>query len=138
MIISRIEETEKNEKVIINRASDLVPLLKEFYRTNKDKENFVVIALNANNEVISIRTVSVGTINASLVHSREVFRFAILENANSIILSHNHPSGNLQPSNEDISTTRKLKQSAEIIGIPILDHIIIGDGYYSFVQNDIF
>ena len=138
MIISRIEETEKNEKVIINGAYDLVPLLKEFYRTNKDKENFVVVALNTNSEVISIRTVSVGTINASLVHSREVFRFAILENANSIILSHNHPSGNLQPSNEDISTTRKLKQSAEIIGIPILDHIIIGDGYYSFVQNDIF
>lgn len=138
MIISRIEETEKNEKVIINGALDLVPLLKEFYRTNKEKENFVVIALNTNNEVISIRTVSVGTINASLVHSREVFRFAILENANSIILSHNHPSGNLQPSNEDISTTRKLKQSAEIIGIPILDHIIIGDGYYSFVQNDVF
>lgn len=137
MIISRIEETEKKENVIVRQPSDLVPLLKEFYKTNNDKENFVVIALNTNHEVISLRTVSIGTINNTVIHSREVFRFAILENAQSIIISHNHPSGNVSPSDNDIFTTEKLKKSSEIIGIPILDHIIIGNGYYSFNENEI-
>lgn len=137
MVISRIEETEKQENVIVRQPSDLVPLLKEFYKTNNDKENFVVIALNTNHEVISLRTVSIGTINNTVIHSREVFRFAILENAQSIIISHNHPSGNILPSDNDIFTTEKLKKSSEIIGIPIIDHIIIGNGYYSFIENEI-
>lgn len=110
MVISRIEETEKQENVIVRQPSDLVPLLKEFYKTNNDRENFVVIALNTNNEVISLRTISIGTINETLVHSREVFRFAILENAQSIIISHNHPSGDVSPSDNDIFTTEKLKK----------------------------
>lgn len=137
MTISRIEETEKKENVIVRKPYDLVPLLKEFYRTNNDRENFVVIALNSNHEVISLRTVSVGTINKTVIHSREVFRFAILENAESIIISHNHPSGNVAPSDDDdVFTTEKLRKASKIIGIPILDHIIIGNGYYSFNEHE--
>ena len=90
-----------------------------------DKEAFVVAFLNTKNRVIDHEVVSVGTINSSLVHPREVFRNAIINKANSIILCHNHPSGDLTPSTEDINITRRLEETGKLLGIKVLDHLII-------------
>ena len=90
-----------------------------------DKEAFVVAFLNTKNRVIDHEVVSVGTINSSIVHPREVFRNAIINKANSVILCHNHPSGDLTPSAEDISITERLKETGNLLGIRVLDHLII-------------
>lgn len=95
------------------------------------EEHFVAIALNAKNRPVVFYTVSVGTLTASLVHPREVFRVAIMYNAYSIIVAHNHPSGDPTPSREDREITRRLKQAGEILGIQLYDHLVIGaDGTY--------
>lgn len=100
------------------------------------KEIFKVVLLNTKNEIITDVDISMGTLNSSLVHPREVFREAIRRSSNKIILLHNHPSGNAQPSKEDKSVTNRLKECGEIIGIEVVDHIIIGDGvYFSFKEN---
>lgn len=100
------------------------------------KEVFKVILLNTKNEIICDINVSVGSLNTSIVHPREVFSEPVKKSANSVILMHNHPSGNPSPSNEDKSVTLRLQKSGEILGISVLDHIIIGDGtYYSLKEN---
>lgn len=100
------------------------------------KEIFKVVLLNTKNQIITDVEVSMGTLNSSLVHPREVFREAIRRSSNKIILLHNHPSGNCEPSKEDKNITNRLKESGEIIGIEVIDHIIIGDGiYFSFKEN---
>lgn len=97
------------------------------------KEHFYILLLNTKNYVIKTKNISVGTINASIVHPREVFREAIKHSANSIILVHNHPSGDPEASKEDIEITNRLSQVGSMVGIKILDHIIIGfDRYLSF------
>lgn len=101
-----------------------------------NKEVFKTILLNTKNEIICDLEVSIGTLNMSLVHPREVFREAIKRSSNKIILMHNHPSGNIEPSNEDKNVTSRLVKCGELIGIEVIDHIIIGDGlYYSFKEN---
>jgi DNA repair protein RadC len=104
-----------------------------------DREMFVVIALDTKNQPTAIQTVSIGSLNSTIVHPREVFKMAILSNAAGIIVAHNHPSGEPSPSQEDNSITRRLKEAGDIIGIKLLDHIIIGsNNYYSFKEtNDI-
>ena len=100
------------------------------------KEIFKVVLLNTKNEIITDVDISMGTLNSSLVHPREVFREAIIRSSNKIILLHNHPSGNAEPSKEDKSVTNRLKECGELIGIEVIDHIIIGDGiYFSFKEN---
>jgi DNA repair protein RadC len=94
------------------------------------KEYLKVLMLNTKNVVISTETVSIGSLNASIVHPREVYRTAIKKSAASIIVCHNHPSGDPTPSNEDISITKRLKECGKIIGIELLDHVIIGDGIF--------
>lgn len=102
----------------------------------EQKEVFKVVLLNTKNEIITDVDVSVGTLNSSLVHPREVFKEAIKRSSNKMILMHNHPSGNIEPSKEDRSITDRLIRCGDIIGIEIIDHIIIGDGlYYSFKEN---
>ena len=91
------------------------------------KEVFLVIFLDSNNGVIAKEIVSIGILNASIIHPREVFRTAIVNNAASVIIVHNHPSGNLSPSDDDIETTKKLRQAGAIIGIKLLDHIIVSE-----------
>lgn len=101
-----------------------------------NKEVFKIILLNTKNEIICDIDISVGTLNMSVVHPREVFREAIKRSSNKIILMHNHPSGNIEPSNEDKNVTSRLVKCGELIGIEVIDHIIIGDGlYYSFKEN---
>ena len=100
------------------------------------EEIFKTVLLNTKKEIITDIDVSHGTLNSSLVHPREVFKQAIKKSANKIILIHNHPSGNVEPANEDIHITDRLIECGKIIGIEVIDHIIIGDGiYYSFKES---
>ncbi len=101
-----------------------------------EQEHFRVMTLNTKKEINFIREISKGTINMTIVHAREVFRAAISDNAHSIILLHNHPTGDPSPSKEDIGLTKNLIEASKIIGIDILDHIIIGDNrYFSFLEE---
>ena len=123
-------------KAPILKPLDLVPFVRNYAVSSK--EHFIVVTLNGGHEIIEIHVASVGTINRSLVHAREVFSQAIKENAAAIILCHNHPSGNCHPSTEDIDSTATLLAAANVIGIPILDHIIVDcEGYYSFLENNL-
>jgi DNA repair protein RadC len=103
---------------------------------DKAKEHFKLILLNPRNKVIGISTISVGTLNASLVHPREVFKDAIVHSAASVVLAHNHPSGDPEPSEDDIKITKKLVDSGKILGIEVIDHIVIGKNIFcSFKQR---
>jgi DNA repair protein RadC len=104
-----------------------------------DREIFIVLAINTRGYVTGIHTVSVGSLDTTIVHPREVFKFAVLSNASFIVVAHNHPSGDMTPSSHDIELTKRLKESGEIIGIDLSDHIILGhDGnYLSFKDKGI-
>jgi DNA repair protein RadC len=116
------------------RGPDDVAVLPAVKRlTRAKREHFIVLLLNARHECEAIETVSVGSLNASIVHPREVFRPAILASAASIVLVHNHPSGDPEPSEEDIAITKRLVQVGELHGIGVLDHIIVASrGVVSF------
>jgi len=104
---------------------------------NRKKEIFSVMLLNAKNRLIKTVTISEGALTGTIVHPREVFNPAIRESANSVVFTHNHPSGDPEPSNEDIALTRRLVDAGNIMGIRVVDHLIIGDNrYYSFADND--
>jgi DNA repair protein RadC len=111
----------------IRSAVDASMLL-HTYLADVDREHFVVIMLNQKNKVIGMNTVSVGSLTASVVHPRETFKIAILANCASIIIGHNHPSGDPQPSREDRTLTARLVEAGKLLGISVLDHVIIGDG----------
>lgn len=101
-----------------------------------DREHFNIVLLNAKNKVIGVSNVSIGSLSASIVHPREVFKPAILAGAASIILSHKHPSGDPSPSQEDLEVTRRLNDAGNIMGIAVRDHVIIGDGcFFSFREK---
>jgi DNA repair protein RadC len=124
----------KNKKVILPRdCLGLVrPLILDWH-----KEHFFGIYLSTRNTVIKVELISLGTLNASLIHPRELFRPAIIKSANQIIILHNHPSGEVEPSESDIATTERLKKVGELLGIKILDHIIFAKSkkYYSFLND---
>ncbi len=118
------------ENIVIHKAEDILPLIS--YIADKKQEYFLCISLNGANEVIGNRVVTVGLLNANQVHPREVFVDAISDRAASIIIAHNHPSGILKPSPDDIATTIQLVDAGKILGISVLDHIIITKkGYLS-------
>lgn len=102
---------------------------------HETKEYFLTIHLDGKNRICCIDEVSVGSLNQSIVHPREVFKSTLLSSAAAIILLHNHPTGDPTPSSEDIEITRRLREAGEIIGVKVLDHIIIGDGFLSFVTQ---
>ncbi|CAM3709653.1 JAB domain-containing protein [Marinicrinis lubricantis] len=104
---------------------------------NEPVEKFGIISLNTKNEVTGLHIISVGTVNSTLVHPREIFKAAVLNNATSVILFHNHPSGDPTPSKEDIKITRQIELAGKIIGIDVFDHIIIGDErFYSLREKE--
>ena len=105
---------------------DALPVLRALL-DGKDREHFVAVALNVRNQVIGTHIVSIGSLAASIVHPREIFAFAIERRAFSLILVHNHPSGDCTPSRDDVGLTRRLVQAGQIMGIEILDHIIVSD-----------
>jgi len=95
------------------------------------------ISINGANEVINTRVVTIGLVNQSQIHPREIFADVILDRASAVIIAHNHPSGSLKPSKEDISITEKIKAAGQLLGINLLDHIIFSKkGYYSFLENN--
>lgn len=114
---------------VINSPSDVADLVMEEMR-NLDREHFRIMHLSTRNNVLGISAVSVGSLNSSIVHPRECFKEAIRRNANSIILLHNHPSGDPSPSREDLDITRRLTEGGKILGIEVLDHVIIGEKRY--------
>ncbi len=124
-------------KVPQMRSSKDVATLLRAYLSDVDREFFVVFFLNQKNRLTGIHTVSMGSLTASVVHPREVYKAAILAQAAAIICGHNHPSGDVQPSREDRALTTRLFQAGKLLGIPLLDHIIVGeDGhYFSFADE---
>lgn len=104
---------------------------------DETKESFCTAHLDGKNRIVCLEIVSVGTLNQSLVSPREVFKTALLSNAAALLLIHNHPTGDPTPSSEDLEVTRRLREAGELIGIKVLDHIIIGSTYYSFVERGV-
>lgn len=126
-----------NKKAIIS-ARQINDMLSDKVKNYK-KEVLFTVLLDTKREVICIKEISVGTLNTTLVHPREVFKEAIKDSADSIILVHNHPNGNSNPSQPDIEVTKILKDSGRLLSIPVLDHVIIGkDSYYSFTERKTF
>lgn len=130
----RIASARPLERVHIGSAQEgadfLMPRLRYAAR-----EQFVAVLLNSKNRVIATEVISEGTLTGSVVHAREVFTPALLHHAAAVIVAHNHPSGDPQPSREDREVTAMLVESGKVLGIPLLDHLIIGDGaYYSFQE----
>ena len=126
------EQYNVDEK-ITNPETAVKIINKIFDLENKAEEEMVMMTLDTKNKATGLFRISKGTINASMVHPREIFKRAMLHNANSIMLFHNHPSGSLEPSQEDIKITNRLADSGTLLGIKLLDHIIISrEGHLSF------
>lgn len=125
-----VYEGSLQDRPCISSTEDAKRLFKNYWGLHpaNDQEQFVVACLDTKHRVQSIVRITVGTLDASLVHPREVFKPAIIEGSAAILLSHNHPSGNATPSREDIQVTDRLTEAGKLIGISVLDHIIHGDG----------
>ena len=138
-MIDYIGETKINYRssnTKINNAGDVYKEIEEF--RDKQQEHFIALYLDGANCIIESRVITIGILNQSLVHPREVFHNAIKVNAASIIVAHNHPSGVLKPSREDLAVTKRLKESGKLLGIEVLDHVIISvSGYLSFKDEDL-
>ena len=127
----------EGQEGLLEKPSQVVALLKKWC-PNDDKEHFFTILVDARHSPLGINVVSVGTLTASLVHPREVFRPAVVLGAAACLIAHNHPSGHVGPSPEDRSTTKRLKEAGDILGIQIMDHVIFSmanDSYTSFREN---
>ncbi|MGB3340145.1 MAG: DNA repair protein RadC [bacterium] len=123
------------EDIEIKCPKDIAKVIKVNLR-DKTKEHFRLIILNNRNNIINISKVSTGTLTASLVHPREVFKEAIVHTAASVVLAHNHPSGNPEPSEDDLAMTRRLVEVGKILGIEVVDHVIITEkAYFSFKER---
>ncbi len=120
--------------VKISFPPDVYPLIRHV--ADRRQEHFLCVSLNGANEVIAIRTVSMGLVNRALVHPREVFADPITDRATAVIVAHNHPSGNLLPSADDLAITRQLKKAGQTLGIRLLDHLIFNTtSYYSLLEK---
>lgn len=122
----RLAQKQVNERFTIRSPHDAASYLMPDM-TSLQQEHFVVLFLNVKNQVIHKQTIFIGSLNASIVHPREIFREAVKRSAASIICAHNHPSGIPTPSPEDIEVTKRLQEAGFIIGIDLIDHVIIGD-----------
>jgi len=118
------------QRAQVTGPEEVVDVLHDYYGC-KDREEVLVVLLDVANTVIGIALLSIGSLTASIVDPRQVFKAAILANAASIILCHNHPSGNLEPSQEDIRITRKVKRAGRLLDIPLRDHLIIANGAFT-------
>jgi len=122
------------EGIKIKTPLDVLPEVRHY--VDRKQEHFLCVSLNGANEIITTRVVSIGLLNKTQVHPREVFADPITDRASAVILAHNHPSSDLTPSKEDLLITRQLKEAGETLGITVLDHIIFSrKGHYSFLEN---
>jgi DNA repair protein RadC len=125
----------KPEGLKITFPVDIMPLIQHY--SDRKQEHFLGISVNGANEVMNIRVITIGLVNKTQIHPREVFADALADRASAIIVAHNHPSGSLQPSPEDIRITGQLKEAGTILGVPLLDHIIFSSrGYYSLAEHN--
>jgi DNA repair protein RadC len=134
IVNKKVKGVCENSPVKITTPYECLPVLTPI--RDSVQEHFVCISLNGAGTVINTRIITIGLLNHSLVHPRETFRGAIIDNAHSIIIAHNHPSGSLDPSPQDIAITTQLKEAGNIIGIPVIDHIIVTkEGYVSMRER---
>jgi len=134
-VVREVVEYYGSKKV--SCPSDAAEVARKFIG-QADREVFITLNLSTANGINSIHVVSMGAVDRATIHPRECFKAALLANASSVILAHNHPSGNIEPSAEDKALTSKLRQCGELLEIRVLDHIIVGEGgYYSFSENRI-
>ena len=134
--LAKRENLEADEESFDIKNPEAVFKLMSSSIKDKAKEHFKLILLNSRNKKIGLSTISIGTLTTSLVHPREVFKDAITHSAASVILAHNHPSGDPEPSEDDLKITRKLVESGKVLGIEVIDHIIIGKtNFYSFREK---
>src|SRR5699024_8011143 len=121
----RIQQYKPEERYIIRSPEDGAEYVMEEMRS-LNQEHLVALFLNTKNQIIHHQTIFIGSLNASIVHPREIFREAVKRSAASIICAHNHPSGDPSPSQEDIHVTRRLVEAGKVMGIELLDHLVIG------------
>lgn len=119
----------------VRSPADILPVVDRFI--DRPQECFLSVSLNGAHEITAARVVTVGLVNRTVVHPREVFADPLAERAAAVIVAHNHPSGSLEPSAEDVEVTRRLVAAGQLLGIPVLDHVIFSArGYYSFLEHD--
>lgn len=129
------EKTLPYKTNVIKSPLDVVELAREYIQ-NADREILGLVCLDTKNRITALHTISVGTLNSSLVHPRECFKIAIAANAASCVLFHNHPSNDCTPSIEDRNVTERIKKSGELLGIELLDHLIVGEtNHYSMKEK---
>jgi DNA repair protein RadC len=118
----------------INHPSDVYPLISHF--ADRKQERFIVVSLNGAHEVMDVRVASIGLLNRTLIHPREVFADPLAQRSAAVIVAHNHPSGRLEPSQEDIEITERLAKAGKTVGVSLLDHLIFSwNGYWSFLES---
>ena len=134
-----VKENSCNYPVnVLNNPQAAAEMLNDVFRLNKQaEEHLYMIALNTKGKPLGVFEISHGTVNSALCNPREIFIRSLLCGASGIILAHNHPSGDITPSKEDMTMHRRTKEAGQLIGIELLDSIIVGDGYYSFKMNGI-
>jgi DNA repair protein RadC len=138
-LASRVEGyPEAEDKPVVKTPEDVVSLIRSRLK-GKKKEYFLAILLDTRSQLIKVAEISIGSLDSSIVHPREVFKEAISASAASVIFAHNHPSGDPEASEDDINLTKRLARAGEIVGIDVLDHIIIGDkNYLSLKREELF
>ena len=136
-IVISEEMTKYFEGSSIRNSGDIYELFS--YLSRETKEHFIAIHLDTKNKIVCVDTVSIGSLTSSIVHPREIFKSVLLSSAASIAVVHNHPSGTPEPSKDDINITKRLKEAGDFLGIPVIDHIIIGNGsYISLIEKGYF
>jgi len=134
MTYSIVSERRAKEAVKVQSPEDVYQALSTYY--NKRREHFLTLILDGSHTIQRILITSIGILNRSIVHPREVYAPAIKDEAAAIICAHNHPSGNTEPFSEDREITERLKEAGKILGIPLLDHLVFGKhGYHSFLEH---
>lgn len=133
-ITSVVRRRQRKSPPALKSPNDVYVLMRDRMK-GFDKEHFYAAMLNTKNQLIALELISIGSLNASIVHPREVLKPAILASAATIILIHNHPTGDTAPSREDVEFTQRFAKCGELIGIELLDHIIIGDGSYHSLKE---
>jgi DNA repair protein RadC len=132
----------KDSKIQVNGAQEVAKVFQDILaledKIEQEKEHYYVMHLNIRSQVMMVELVTVGTLNSSLVHPRETFRRAVIAGAASIIIAHNHPSGEVDPSDEDMKVTRAMFDAGNILGITMLDHIIFTNDNYFFTNDNYF
>lgn len=133
-LVRRLTKESARKIDVIHGPEDVYAFASPRYR-HEHKEHFAVMSLSTKNHILALNDISVGTLNGSMVHPREVFEEAIVRHAAAIILIHNHPSGDPSPSREDIQVTQRMVKAGKVMDIPVLDHVIIGDGRFASLKE---